>query len=273
MSWDSEDDPFWQHVILLAGQQVGLAGAATPLPLDESMSAQLVDPMGGPVWDMSLAPPIDGAYGSLLVRGGTNYDRFQFAASPDFNLGAADFTCEGWLYCTSFSPALGTVFVRRSINATRWVAVAQHNSSSALRWWASSNGSSWSIGSGIDIGTLTLNTWHHWAMVRHGNIFAGYLDGVRGTEVAVVAGTSVVGTETDDVTWGAEQSLNSWGFIGNLFGLRVTKGVARYTNNFAPPQAVFPARGYASNRCVWARATQAPPAGQAAQVIRSGMVW
>ena len=96
-------------------------------------------------------------------------------------------------------------------------------------------------GDGVDIsgGTLTAGVWHHAAFSGEPGSYKLFLDG-----------TQVGSTYTGTVKLPSGRPLSVGGFIyrgawydllnGYIAGVRVTKGVARYTAGFTPPDAPFP---------------------------------
>ncbi len=95
---------------------------------------------------------------------------------------------------------------------------------------------------------VTKDVWHHLALVRNGNQFQLYLDGVGAT----VPSSSVasIGVPTSAFYVGYKPGFGS-SSCDNIDEVRVTKGVARYTANFTPPTAAFQDSGvsglYAGN--------------------------
>jgi len=81
---------------------------------------------------------------------------------------------------------------------------------------------------------LTLNTWHHIAVVRSGSTVTAYLDG------ASIGTTSSSATVTCSFLIFGDSSVNGRYFKGRMDEVRVTKGLARYTAAFTPPTARFP---------------------------------
>lgn len=80
------------------------------------------------------------------------------------------------------------------------------------------------------------STWHHYAVVRSGNTFALYRDGVQLTTATLTPTLGITGE-----AWiGSGVTSTGNNFNGYLDNLRVTRGVARYTSNFAVPSAPFP---------------------------------
>jgi hypothetical protein len=77
------------------------------------------------------------------------------------------------------------------------------------------------------------STWHHWAITRSGATVKMFKDG------------AVVATATSGASLGAQQlrigsnTYYSEAFNGYIDDLRVTKGVARYTDTFTPPTEAF----------------------------------
>ena len=103
-------------------------------------------------------------------------------------------------------------------------------------FYASSNGSTWNVANGQAFGSLTTNRWYHIALVRDGSEFTGYVDGI-GTFL-VTSSASLV-NNSDSLVVGSDTN-NTSGFNGYISNLRITKGVARYTENFDVPTAPFP---------------------------------
>ena len=107
--------------------------------------------------------------------------------------------------------------------------------------WSATSVSSWDIFNGATIATtsLSLNTWHHIAMVRNGSTFTLYVNGTS-------AGTL---TSSGNIWSTLSRNLylfGKWQTSGGANGLngyvddyRITKGYARYTANFTPPSSAL----------------------------------
>jgi hypothetical protein len=89
--------------------------------------------------------------------------------------------------------------------------------------------------------TPTLNTWYHIAVSRSGTDLRGFIDGQQ-------QGSTI----TDSTAWtnkSGSRPLRMGRFIGGggsssyfngyAQGVRITKGLARYTGNFTPPTKDF----------------------------------
>jgi hypothetical protein len=104
---------------------------------------------------------------------------------------------------------------------------------------------SWSVSSGVTSRPAGIATttdcldgeWHHIAFVRQGNTMMIFADGALEGSVTA-AGPFVLNANTRariGFEWGSPQ-----GAVCQFDELRVTKGVARYTESFTPPDAPFP---------------------------------
>jgi hypothetical protein len=78
--------------------------------------------------------------------------------------------------------------------------------------------------------------WHHYAVVRNNNVFALYRDGIQLTTATLTPTLGITG----NAFVGAGVNSTSSNFNGYLDDLRVTRGIARYTANFIPPQVALP---------------------------------
>ena len=93
------------------------------------------------------------------------------------------------------------------------------------------------------LGFINLNQWYHVAVVREGNVYRGYLNGVQ-TWTQTVAGSLYDSTPRGlilganaEYTWGSAPKSPLDGYIDDL---RISKGVALYTgNSFTPPSALM----------------------------------
>jgi hypothetical protein len=86
--------------------------------------------------------------------------------------------------------------------------------------------------------TVTLNTWHHFALVVHGTAITTYVDGVAGTLGSTVSRGSIGGANWL-LTIGDQQPSGVTPFQGFIDEFRITKGIALYTANFTPPTTPF----------------------------------
>jgi len=84
---------------------------------------------------------------------------------------------------------------------------------------------------------LTYNEWNHIALVRNGTTMTVYVNGVsKGTATSSINFTSTAGLGIGASPTGYQPSN------GQIADVRITKGVARYTEAFTPPTKPFPAQ-------------------------------
>jgi len=177
--------------------------------------------------------------------------QFKFgAASGLFNAGyvyAADsddwhfdgnFTIDLWVRHSSL-PSSGShqMYISQYVNtSTHWnFRISNTGDSHYLRYEFVNNGSAVInfISSAI---TITTGAWHHVALVRNGSIWNIYYDGVD------VGGC----TDADSlVNLATALYVGSWGsaggyyFYGWMDEVRVSKGIARWTEDFTPPTEAY----------------------------------
>lgn len=79
----------------------------------------------------------------------------------------------------------------------------------------------------------TLNAWHHYAIVRNGNVFTVYVDG---TSVANVTSSASIAAQGATALGIGAQFVNStyFGTTGYITNFRFVNGTALYTSNFTP---------------------------------------
>lgn len=148
--------------------------------------------------------------------------------------GSGSFTIEFWIRPTGTQPANPRIMGNLSANAFNagdWVLTQNLNYG---LYAASYNGGATPI---VTLGSsATDDVWTHIAIVRDGNDFEMFKDGVSvGTNTW--SGSLDSGTRRF-VVGSSGNTTESWkGYIDDL---RITKGVARYTANFTPPTAAFP---------------------------------
>jgi hypothetical protein len=159
--------------------------------------------------------------GSSIVFDGTG-DSLLVSNTSLTAFGTGDFTVEAWVYVvsgTSFgvvvggSPGTPTWYLEYSSNRGLYF----YDNASAL------NGNA----------ALVTGAWKHLAVARYNNTLRTFVDGVltsshtsNSTMPQIALG---VGAYND----------NSYNLNGYIQGLRITKGIARYTIDFTPPTTAF----------------------------------
>lgn len=87
-------------------------------------------------------------------------------------------------------------------------------------------------------GAIPANQWLHLAVTREGSVFRMFLNGVL---VATSTSTATLNYPGTPLKIGGGVNDNAYtSFQGRVDELRITKGVARYTENFTPPTEPFP---------------------------------
>jgi hypothetical protein len=161
-------------------------------------------------------------------------------SSNNFAFGTGNFTVEFWIYSSDVSSAQRG-FLQTSDTAgglktsyTTGIIIIQgiNGSASPLNGGLGANVVGTWVGSSTAV--ISTNTWYHIALVRN-----------SGTSTLYVNGTSVGSGTTTGNCSGTYLAIGgyydtSYLYQGYIDELRITKGVARYTANFTPPNAPFP---------------------------------
>jgi Concanavalin A-like lectin/glucanases superfamily len=162
---------------------------------------------------------------SLLCNGSSN---IAFVApTTDFDFYNLDFTIDYWEYRTS--AATGGAVVGRGNPSGYGPFLVGYSDGTNLAVYISSNGTSWDVANAVLLGSISLNSWHHYALVRSGTTFKTYKDGVQ---QATFSSSGVPVLTTYGLSIGAWFSTYMNGYIEEL---RISKGIARWTANFTPP--------------------------------------
>ena len=140
--------------------------------------------------------------------------------------GASNFTIECWVYPTYTSAYTSLAIFSTGVPGTSEIRIAQSITAS--------NTPGFVIGTTAVQGTanaMVSNVWYHMALVRNGNVFTLYINGVSNAGSTITgftfanAGTILMGTFDGGANYYT-------GFIGNI---RITNGRALYTGTFTPP--------------------------------------
>lgn len=151
-------------------------------------------------------------------------------SNPAYALSGTSFTIEAWVYVTSSSEPYQHVVKGVGSGGNNLMYIDYSGGSNGVL--SSNAGGAPASQSGV-----TLNTWHHVAVVRNGTSVTCYVNGVGGTPQTLNPGGS--GSVALLVGYDGGTSPARY-FNGYMDDLRITKGVARYTSNFTPPTQAFP---------------------------------
>lgn len=161
-------------------------------------------------------------------------DYLSVPASTDFSFGTSNFTIELWVYFTSVAAN------KQLLGASSTTVTFYSGSAGNLNYFLSSNGTSWDIVNNALMSAVTTNTWYHVALVRNGNVFTPYVNGVAGTPTT---SSSPIYSSPVPLYIGGSSTDSTTTIGGYVDDVRITKGIARYTANFTPPTQAFPSQG------------------------------
>jgi len=190
---------------------------------DESLQGQAITTTGNAA--ISTSQVKVGTH-SLAVPSVNDY--FEVSGDPSLEFGTGDFTVECWLHMTGGNANQRNFFDFRGRGGG--------NVSGRLVIFRSISGLNVWDGAQLITGSAAVpdNQWLHIACTRESGHLRLFLDGTLYGENASHT-TSLV---CDNIVLGGTNS--TIGMTGYFDGIRITKGVARYTANFSPPTAAFP---------------------------------
>jgi hypothetical protein len=174
-------------------------------------------------------------FGGASIAFDGNGDYLTAPAGNDFAFGVNNFTVELWAYFSAsrtnsciidFRSAGNTpgLFLRQGSEAAQSTVVTALIAVPGILLEAKSP-------------TIALNQWQHIAYVRSSGSGRLYVDGVGGTPLSM---TTNLTQSNCAIGRFYDTAASPFAFSGYIDDLRITKGVARYTDNFTPPTAPFP---------------------------------
>lgn len=147
----------------------------------------------------------------------------------DFEV-TGDYTIDCWLRANSI---VGNQAVFAKTPADNFGPYMVRSESGALKFYASSTGASHDIANAVDAGSISTGIWYHLAVVRSGNNYFTFLDGVQ---QATFSNSSTPHNNATALRIGVLTSLNFWNGWIDEFRLSHT---ARWTSNFTPPTVAY----------------------------------
>ena len=224
-------DPYFSSVSLLL--HMNGSDNSTSI-IDSSQYAHTITATGSAKLKTSSAK-----YGTAGLRLDGSAGYLQIPSHASFDMGTGPFTIEFWCYSrdqTNNYPAYVA-------NGGSW-----GTSACSIRFDGYTLYQKFSVncktttGGEIQFTTniYSFNVWRHVAVVRNGTSMVIYVDGTQ-------AASATIGSSAE-FNWSAGGYLYigySWDGSGSYINedmdeVRITKGVARYTSNFAAPSAAFP---------------------------------
>ena len=163
--------------------------------------------------------------GSAYFDGSGDYIIIANDAGHNFN-NTDDFTIEGWIYFNSLSNGVGLISKGSNSTNSGWTFYYFNN----LLYFGVPYVSNDINGTFVPI----LNTWYHLACSRSSGTIRLFING----ELISSQSNNLTYATNEPVQIGRSHSNN---FLnGYIDDIRVTKGIARYTSNFTPPQQQLP---------------------------------
>lgn len=143
-----------------------------------------------------------------------------------------DFTIDFWMYPTSLSD-LTNIFVNISSDGALESVFLMRYESSCLKVFLNNNDASAVVISSS--GVISTNQWYHIALVRYNGTIKLYVNGIS---VGQTTNASSLGYASKKFGIGLKYSTNPR-FIGYIDELKISKGIARWTNNFTPKTLAY----------------------------------
>jgi hypothetical protein len=173
--------------------------------------------------------------GSAYFNGSDAY--LELENSSVWDMAGGNFTYDFWFY-----PRAESRMALFSGSSDYWIGLDYHfQGTRNVNLWASSNGFSWDLinadpgGNGIGTISLNLNAWNHIALVRNGNNWRTYLNGIHDVDITVT-GSIINKSEVKRIgNWGT----GSYKLFGNIDEPRYSEGVVRWANDFIPPTSEY----------------------------------
>ena len=201
--------------------------------IDESYYASAITNSSTPGTQIATDIKKYGSGSAQFVRSETR----QLSVATNSNLDlTGSFTMESWVYLTSYPTGLQSICGKwGGSNYSYLFVLTSTGSMESLQLYTYFNEGASGPSFVFNPPNWNLNTWYHIAVVRNGNDLRAFLNGIQIGSTQTYSGTPA--TRAGPLTIGSAGVDNHY-LSGYLDDLRITKGIARYTTTFTPPDSV-----------------------------------
>lgn len=240
-------DPLFNEVVLLIDADEAGAGSKSIAPT-VGPTFNAVELSGG----VAEVSALQQKFGSNSLRSndttGPTEAYWQAASvSPNFGFGTGDFTIEFHAYFPAARSLLAIMGIWDFGTDRSWQMQIDTTALGDFRTafgWSTTGANSlggfqdlWSVGSHPTGGAL--NTWYHLATTRDGANVRNFVDGFQVGSTRNISTNSVHTSTTLPLQLQGARN-DGFGVENFITNVRITKGSARYTTNFTPPDAQYP---------------------------------
>ena len=168
-------------------------------------------------------------------------DYLSVAYSADHTFGSGQFTAEVWVYMTAYESTGFNTFLNKTDGTNNDWQFDYKNTSTELRFIPYVSGSA-NTSAGVATTTLDLDTWHHVAVSRDGsNNLRLFHNGLLLKTASFSSTIDADGNATLEVGARNNGGTRDRLFTGYMRDVRIVKGTAVYTADFAPPTSALTA--------------------------------
>jgi hypothetical protein len=179
----------------------------------------------------------DALFGSSLILNGTN-QYLEIAHDPAFSIAdKTAFTLEGFIK-TNKETGVQSIFNKRPGSQAKEYGVALAGKKLAVFFWDTGSG----YGQIDSVSDVPINAWTHIAVCVSAPTISVFVNGVLENSGTFSGDITV---DTGPLLIGKDANSDDRNFSGLMDELRITSGVARYTEDFTPPTEPFPNSGQA----------------------------
>lgn len=226
-------DPYWDHVVFQTDFET------KDVPVDQSVGTKHALTLGSGASISSTSK-----FGSGSVDLDDTSNAYVSAGDDlDWYFGDLNFTLECWAYW-NVAPSSDNEDLLSQFDSTAQRAwkLTWNNSAAGLRFAYSSNGTTQTDADGASW-TPTIDTWYHIAVCRNGADLRIFIDGVQSGSTHNISTTSLFNSTAEFRIGVSASDTSTDSMDGYIDSVRITKGVARYISDFAPPTRTFPVLG------------------------------
>lgn len=176
-------------------------------------------------------------YSAAFTRGGGAYMTVPDQTNLEF--GSGDFTIELWIYLTNTTNQYEAIFSKPGSTDINGILFYKETDG-RINFSATIGGiNNWNLNLVFGHCSLFANRWTHFAITRKDQISTGW---VNGYNVATTTASGAIIDNSGALNIGRYTLFpgpNTYSFDGYLSDLRIYKGLAKYTQNFTPPNQIY----------------------------------